>query len=275
MPTSAPQPNDAATRFPAAAAVSAARGSNHTNSSPRIAIEIVTDTQRYARNPMMIPVKMPRRSTLRTSPSTVPCAMLRVAPRHDVAADAAVGGHDHASGQRDDVAADAPGDVRVAVHDDDAARDPAADEEVAVTDDHVVGDRAGDVDGAVERGDRTVDHLTARDVDVAADADAAIALGSAPIRRERGARAHREHDERERDDGDNVTTHAAPSGTGARSLARCRRRVQRPAPRSGGGARPELDRRGVALARRVDPLDPHLVVRRVLHHRVGELRCRR
>ena len=75
MPISAPQPNDAATRFPADAAVSAARGSSPTNTSPSSAIEMVTATQRYTSVPMMSPVNSARRSTRRTSPSTVPRAI--------------------------------------------------------------------------------------------------------------------------------------------------------------------------------------------------------
>ena len=117
----APHPNDAPTRLPAAAAVSAARGSNATNTSPSSAIEIVTASQRYARNPMMMPVKMPRRSTPRTSPSTVPRAMSRIAARHDVATDAAGAGDGDATGQRDHVATDVSRDHRVAVHDDDTS----------------------------------------------------------------------------------------------------------------------------------------------------------
>ena len=75
IPISAPQPNEAAMRLPAAAAVSAARGSRPTNTRPSRAIEMVTAIHRYANVPMMRPVNSARRSTRRTSPSTVPRAI--------------------------------------------------------------------------------------------------------------------------------------------------------------------------------------------------------
>jgi len=142
----------------------------------------------------------------------------RVAPRHDVTADAAVRGDDDAPRQRDDVTADPSRDVRVAVHDDHAARDAPADEEVAVTDDDVVGDRPADAGGAVHRGDGAVDHVAGLDGDVAAD-------GDDPVRRPTLAAegGRRSCDRRDAQQPDRARDGQRGSGACARTLARMRR----------------------------------------------------
>ena len=192
---------------------------------------------------------------------------LWIATRHDVAADAPVRRHDDAAararrrhrrrapmmrgvcrGRRARRAVTLPLTV-----------------DVAVADDHEVGDGARDVDVAVGRGDRSVDGDAAGDVDVTGDADDAVGVaGRATL----PANA-----------GDTVAANASDASAST-TTATTWRRMQRAASHvaavrgndlgSGGGTRPELDRRGVALARSVDPLDLDLVVRRVLHQRVGQ-----
>ncbi len=176
---------------------------------------MVTAIQRYASDPMMIPVKMAAQVDAPDLTVDRAAGYLWIAPRHDVAAHAAVRGDDHATGERDDVAADPAGDAGVAVHDDHATGDPATHDEVALAHDHVVGDGSHDADVAVGGRHGPVHQVTARDVDVAGDADDAIAdrAPTCPRGREGRCRHRGGDDERERDDGDNTATHATPSGT--------------------------------------------------------------
>ena len=135
---------------------------------------------------MMTPVKMPRRSSPRTSPSTVPRAIR--GSRRDTTSPPtlpvlvtvtrpviATTSPPHAP----EITASPCTTTTPRVH-------PPADLQVAVAHDHEVGDRAADEHGAVDGRDRTGDDLTATDLDVTADADAAIARCDATAACERG-----------------------------------------------------------------------------------------
>ncbi len=210
MPMSAPHPSVGQNLRPAAAVASAAREEQHEQQAEDRDGHRDRDPQEDQEPEDDTAEQVPEVQLLHLTAHGAR-GDVRSLAGFDVAVHLRAVARDDAAGERDDVAADAPGDVGVAVHDEDVAGDLSANDEMAVTHVHVVVDRAVDRRRSVDGHDRTVDHLAVRNHHPAADADAPVVAQRTVPRRASWRGEHREDDGDERECAKQFAVHYSTS----------------------------------------------------------------